>query len=207
MAASASSSSDAPLRRSYHCADQLSAPNISRRASFTSALQLARCVQRVQHRNPRCLVLALQFGQGRALAWRDRPRLVQHDRNEVAAGPEQYVEVVADQDSQPARGVGRGLLGALQHLLLPFDGRTHALFHHGVQQRALALEVIEGRAALHAHRRRDVARAGGVEALAPEQPGGRAQQLAAAVAVVPVLHGLARAPTRALRAIDRTGGG
>ena len=38
IAASVSSSSVAPLRRSYHWADQFSAPKISRRASFTSAL-------------------------------------------------------------------------------------------------------------------------------------------------------------------------
>jgi hypothetical protein len=115
--------------------------------------------------------------------------------------------VVADQDSQLTGGVGCGLLGALQRLLLPIDGRPQAFFHHGVQQRPFALEVIERRAALHAHRRRDVARAGGVEALAPKQLGGRAQQLAPAVAIVPILHGLAGAPTRALHAIDRTGGG
>src|SRR6185369_1812703 len=169
----------------------------------------AAVVQRAQHRNPGRLVLALQFGQGGALARRDRARLVQHDRDEIAARPQQHVEVIADQDAQARGGIGlRGLRtarlsppgGCGNRALLARDGRPHAFLHHRIEQRALALEVIEGRAALHAHRGRDIACAGAAEALAPEERGRATEQLLAPVAVVAVLWRLARPPARAFGA-------
>ena len=161
-------------------------------------LELAGRMQGVQHRRPRHFVLALQLRQRSALCRRDGARLVQHDRNEVAAGSQQHVEMIADQDAQLARDVGGGAFRAPQGLLLARDRRAHALFHHGVQQRALALEMVERRAAAHADGRRDVAGARGVVALAPEQAGGAPQQFGPPVSVVALRHRLARPPARAL---------
>ena len=93
---------------------------------------------------------------------------------------------------------GQGCWVDPQRLLLARDGRAHAFFHHRIQQCVLALEVVERRAAAHAHGGGHVARGGGLEALAAKQPGGGFQQLAAAVAVISLVGGLARAAARAL---------
>jgi len=104
---------------------------------------------------------------------------------------------VRRQHAQPLRRIAQ-VAGGRHRLLLARDRRAHAFFHHGVQQRALALEVIERRAALHAHGGGDVARAGGVEALAPEQARRRSQDVPAAIAFVALLQRLARPAARTL---------
>ena len=81
----------------------------------------------------------------------------------------------------------------IECLLLALCGHGHAFAHHGIEQRAFAFEVVEGRAAVHARRRRNVARAGGGKALSAEEFGSAVHEFATAVAVVEFFGGLAGA--------------
>ena len=128
-----------------------------------------------------------------ALPGIQRTRLVQHHWNEVAPAAEQGVEVRADQPAQQGGGFGP----VLHRQCLPCERGVHAFFHHGMQQRALALEVIERRPGMHAHRRRNVARRGRVEALAAEESRCGSQQFLASVARVALVQRLARPATGA----------
>ena len=101
--------------------------------------------------------------------------------------------MVAHQRSQAfARRRSGGQL--LQRLLLAGHGTLQALFHDGMQQRVLALEMVEGRTAAHVGGSGYVAGAGGVKTLRAEQPRRTVDDELAAVAVIAGIGGLARPP-------------
>ena len=135
-----------------------------------------------EHRRPQRLVFALQGRELDALLAVERAGFVEHDRNEVAVGPEQHLEMGLHQAAQLR--LGRLLGGGRQRGALARQGGVHAFLHDGKQQRVLAFEMVEGRAALHAGGGRNVARGGGGKALAAKQGSCGTQQGGAAVAVV-----------------------
>ena len=108
--------------------------------------QQAGVFQCLQQRYPGGFVPVLEIGNGQALARIERSPFVEHDRDEIAVGAEQDLEVAANQLAQQGGRSLVSLQGQRQGLLLALDGRAHALVHHGIQQGPLALEVREGRA-------------------------------------------------------------
>ena len=179
-AASVSRSTRCALRgfERYQVAEKLIAPRIISRASFGSAASRPSPVQLVERRLPDRVVAVLQLDDAAPVLRRQRAPVVEHHRNEVAAG---VVEDAVVRAHEAAEAVDRVEPGLVEHGAGAVEAEAEPLFHHRHQQLVLVGEVIERAARLHADGAGDVADRRALEALLAEQLRGGADQLAATV--------------------------
>ncbi|MCY1453160.1 hypothetical protein D9M71_701350 [compost metagenome] len=118
-----------------------------------------------------------------------------HDGDEIITRQPQHTQMVQHERIQDlARG--SAVSDIRQHRVLAAPRGDHPLFDDGEEQVILALEMVEGRATLHADGMRDVPRGGRVKALLAKLARRRHDQGIAGVAIACL--GLTRPATPAL---------